>query len=396
MSDTNISNNDLSNIPNPFSPPQDVRPAEQLSNAMPPVQLVSGQQANAMASVQQSVVQQAEQQGKFNLAQARTYLTGGKFDEDVFNFRAGSNLKTGYKTLDRIQPFYPGLYCLGAIPSLGKTTFAAQLADQIAASGNYALFFSLEMTEFELFGKSLARGFYTTHMRDKRNSGVGFSTYPIPSSTAIRNGSARSAYPNEWAEQVDAYAQSVGDRVCVITGDSPVTVEDIVNITKGFINQTGEKPVVIVDYLQIVAPNPAIDHNADTKSNVDRTVGRLKSLAKDFKLPVLAISSLNRQNYQQAIDFESFKESGGIEYTADVVWGLQLSILHDPAFIKAKNVTVQRDMIREAKSAPFRSVELVWLKNRNGPIGDAVQFEYHQRHDFFCPPFSPGDPDTFI
>lgn len=374
MFDTNVH----SNTQAPFPPPQSQQAVAQQTKAA-----ISGQQV--------------EQQEEFMMTQAKTYLTGGAFDKEVSEFRVNANLRTGYKTLDRVQPFYPGVYCIGAIPSLGKTTFSAQMADQVAETGRPVLYFSLEQTAFELYSKSLARGFFKTCERQRRANNALTGSYPTPSSTAIRNGSARFAYPAELAQQIDAYVQSVGNRVCVITNAFSITAEDIVGQTERYINQTGEKPVVIIDYLQIIAPNAVFDRGSDTKTRIDRIVTVLKKLQMKHGLAILVISSLNRQNYSTPVDFESFKESGGIEYTADVVWGLQLSLLHEDAYIKEKNVTRQREMIAEAKSGKqFRDVDLVCLKNRYGIIGNTVQFMYYPANDFFCPPYDPHDPDTFI
>lgn len=56
-----------------------------------------------------------------------------------------------------ITNLYPGFYVLGAVSSLGKTTFMHQMADQIAYAGQEVLFFSLEQTRLELTTKSLSR-----------------------------------------------------------------------------------------------------------------------------------------------------------------------------------------------------------------------------------------------
>ena len=211
MFDTNV----RSNTSVSFPPPQSQQAVAQQTKAA-----VSGQQV--------------EQQEEFMMTQAKTYLTGGAFDKEVAEFQANAMLETGYKTLDRIQPFYPGVYCIGAIPSLGKTTFSAQMTDQVAETGRPVLYFSLEQTAFELYSKSLARGFFKTCERQRRANNALTGSYPTPSSTAIRNGSARFAYPAELAQQIDAYVQSVGDRVCVITKPFAVTVEDIVGQTERY------------------------------------------------------------------------------------------------------------------------------------------------------------------
>ena len=72
---------------------------------------------------------------------------------DLSRFRNFSDRKTGFSNIDSYVSFYPGLYVLGAISSLGKTTFIHQLADQLVRSGEHVLFFSLEQTCLELVTK---------------------------------------------------------------------------------------------------------------------------------------------------------------------------------------------------------------------------------------------------
>ena len=77
------------------------------------------------------------------------------------------------------------------------------------------------------------------------------------------------------------------------------------------------KPIVIIDYLQIIQGDP--QQRQSTKELIDSNVTELKRLSRSRDIPVFLISSLNRSNYLTPVDFESFKESGGIEYTADVI-----------------------------------------------------------------------------
>ena len=88
-------------------------------------------------------------------------------------------------------------------------------------------------------------------------------------------------------------------------------------------------------------------------------------------------------NYLEPIDFESFKESGGIEYTADVIWGIQLKVLRDPDFIKETKLSKKRKMQQDAKAAKPREIDLVCVKNRFGDASYSCTFEYHQQYDFF-------------
>ena len=109
----------------------------------------------------------------------------------------------------------------------------------------------------------------------------------------------------------------------------------------------------------------------------------LKKLQTENNLVVLVISSLNRANYLTPIDFSSFKESGGIEYTADVIWGLQLSVMNGELFDKDSKLKAKREAVKEAKIANPRDIELVCLKNRYGISSYTCRFKYYAKFDYF-------------
>lgn len=363
-----------SKVPNPFPPPLPSGPE-------------SGNPANAQQAVSDDKPiapdkqQQAQQKKpKYHTTYGANYIKSGTFDHDISIFQGCSNLKTGYDNLDMQQPFYPGLYCLGAISSLGKTTFAHQLADQVAEMGRDVLYFSMEQSRFELISKSLARGFAKSYLDEVKKNGS--SQYPTPSSIDIRRG-LTTDFPDKMAAQMDAYAIAVGNRLCVVDGAFSLTAEDIRTITEDHMKKPGMAPVVIVDYLQIIAPTLINGRVPDTKTSIDHIVHTMKVMQRDFNLPVLLISSLNRSNYMTPIDFESFKESGGIEYTADVMWGLQLSILNDDIFSKEGKIKEKREKIREAKARQRRKIDLVCLKNRYGVSSYTLPFTYIPACDYF-------------
>jgi len=131
----------------------------------------------------------------------------------------------------------------------------------------------------------------------------------------------------------------------------------------------GRRPTVIVDYLQIVAP---YNERATDKQNTDKAVLELKRISRDYKLPVVAISSFNRTSYKAEAMFEALKESGSIEYSADIVIGLQLH----GAGKKDFNPT-------EEKRKDPRQVEAVILKNRQGRVGDKILFSYYPKFNYF-------------
>lgn len=284
--------------------------------------------------------------------------------------------QTGYPNLDSEQRMYPGLYILGAASSLGKTTFIHQMADQMAASGRHVLYFSLEQTCDELYSKSIARGCAKSQAEDYH--------YPTPDSIQIRFGLTEDCQA-QVDEQMDAYTRLNGGRMHIVHDHFGMAVEDITRIVQEFTEQIHEKPVVVVDYLQIIAPSAA-DENAaaDRRSRTDHAVCSLKSMQMNYDLIVILISAVNRQNYTSPIDFESFKESGGIEYTGDVVWGMQLSILTNYELYSTGTGTKRSELLK-AKSANPRKIDLVCLKNRYGQIGYTVSFEYYPASDYFVP-----------
>ena len=283
---------------------------------------------------------------------------------EIDAFTAASEIKTGFTRFDQLAGgLYPALYVIGAISSLGKTTFVHQLADQVAASGKHVLFFSLEMSRLELATKSIAR---RTAQMDYANA---------ITSLKIRRG-IRS---NLLAQAMAEYCQSIEDRLCVVEGGFETTVQYIREYARQYAEKHATKPVIIVDYLQILQGA----QKGTLREAIDFNVVELKRLSRDLNTPVIVISSVNRSNYLLPVDFESFKESGGIEYTADVVLGMQLACLDEAIFCDDKKVKEKRERIKAAKGANPREVKLVCLKNRYGPLDWTVDYKYYPRYDLF-------------
>lgn len=320
---------------------------------------------------------QADRAGLVKAVEAAEHSTSSKPDNaayylsrlmagEITRFREGANRRTGFANLDAVAGgIYPGLYVLGAISSLGKTTFIHQMGDQLAAAGEHVLYFSLEQSRLEMVSKSLAR---LTAQRDINTA---------KTSLAIRTGNITPAV----LEAVDAYTAAVGDRMSIIEGNFDCTVSAIGEYVARYMERNGVKPVIIVDYLQIIQADA--QQRRSTKELIDTNVTELKRLSRGRDIPVFVVSSVNRSNYLTPIDFESFKESGGIEYTADVVWGLQLEVLDDEIFGKENKLKEKREKIREAKAADPRRVELVCLKNRYGISSYKAAFDYYPKYDLF-------------
>jgi replicative DNA helicase len=238
------------------------------------------------------------------------------------------------------------------------------MAEQIAARGKDVVFFTLEQSKLEMVSKGIAR---RTAMADK-SKGV--------TSLAIRKG-AKSPYIREAAE---LYKAELGDRFSVVEGSFKVSASFIGDYVRQYMANNNVKPVVFVDYLQILQPT---DPRQSTKETLDRAVSELRQLSMEVKTPIVVVSSVNRANYLTPIDFESLKESGGIEYTADAVYGLQLQCLNQDLFQQEKKITEKRAAIREAKAANPRKIELTCLKSRGTKVGESCFFDYYPAFDLY-------------
>lgn len=288
-----------------------------------------------------------------------------KFKSDIDRFSGYRYRKTGYSNLDEKMSLYPGLYVLGAVSSLGKTTFVGQLADQLSEAGDHVLYFSLEQSEFELVSKGISR------MTARENLETAVSAIKI-----------REGFLTDSVERAIENYRGIATTEAIIECGFDTTIETITETVRNYISQTGVRPVVIVDYLQIVRP---VDIRQSAKDAVDGHVRAFKKLQVDNDLVVILISSLNRANYLTPVDFESFKESGGIEYTADVIWGLQLKIMNSEIFEGEKKLKQKREAVRQAKNENPRNIELVCLKNRYGLSSYSCDFLYYARYDLFVP-----------
>lgn len=277
-------------------------------------------------------------------------------------------ISTGFKNLDDALDggLYEGLHILGAISSLGKTSLIVQICDQIAANGNDVLIFSLEMARSEIMAKSISR---LTFLDAIQNNG---NVRDAKSMRGITDGVRYMRYSNTEREliqrSIKAYGEYAGN-IYITEGIGEVGVKEIRETVQQHILFTGKKPVVVVDYLQIIEPT---DVRATDKQNIDKAVKELKRISRDNKVPVIAISSFNRANYKEAVTMEAFKESGAIEYSSDVLIGLQLKGAGGKDFDANK-----------AKTDNPRKIEFVILKQRNGATGKKVDMEYYPIFNYF-------------
>lgn len=278
-------------------------------------------------------------------------------------------IATGFKKLDNVLDggLYEGLYIVGAISSLGKTTLITQIADQIAQAGHDVLIFSLEMARTELMAKSISR-----HTLQIVLAGTGGDIRDAKTSRGITTGKRYEKYSQVEKDLIQSSIieySKYANHIYISEGIGDIGADQIRETVKQHIYFTGEAPVVIIDYLQILAP---YSDRASDKQNMDKAVMELKRISRDYKIPVIGISSFNRQNYKEAVTMEAFKESGAIEYSSDVLIGLQL-----------KGAGGQKFDANEAKRKSPREIELVILKNRNGRTGDTIGYRYYPLFNYF-------------
>ncbi|MCE2183738.1 hypothetical protein GPU77_09435, partial [Streptococcus thermophilus] len=278
------------------------------------------------------------------------------------------SVPTGFPMLDEVLDggLYEGLYIVGAISSLGKTTLVTQIADQIASKGQDVLIFSLEMARSEIMAKSISRH---TIMEVLQTGG---DTKNAKTVRGVTSGNRYEKYNSTEKELIKNAVQTYSGyakHIYITEGVGDLGAQQIRETVEKHTRYTGNTPLVIVDYLQILAP---YNERATDKQNTDKAVMELKRISRDFKTPVIGISSFNRDNYNNAVSMQAFKESGAIEYSSDVLIGLQLKGAGDKDFDPT-----------EAKKKNPREVELVILKNRNGQTGAKVPFEFYPMFNYF-------------
>ena len=331
---------------------------------------------------------EVEQEMKLKKAQEELHAeSAASYVQDFINSIIASKstcfTPTGFPNLDEILDggLYAGLYIVGALSSLGKTTFCLQVADQVAQLGRDVLIFSLEMARNELIAKSVSR---LTLIQDlEQNS----STKSAKTTRGILTGSRYKRYSSEEMaliqEAMEIYAD-YSKQIYITEGVGSVGVEQIRARVERHVQVTGTAPVVLIDYLQILAPS---DVRATDKQNTDRAVMELKRISRDYNTPVIGISSFNRENYYSPVSLTSFKESGAIEYSSDVLIGLQYEGMEyqegeKPAERAFRLGALFKANEEKAKRGEAQQIELKVLKNRNGSKGKC-SFEFYPMFNYF-------------
>lgn len=348
-----------------YNPAGNMKDANELLTADRAALVANVKQGEELARQDQEAREQERRDAYFETC------TAAHLQEFVDGIKASVNtpyIPTGFTRLDLTLDggLYEGLYIIGAISSLGKTTLVTQIGDQIAQNGQDVLVFSLEMARAEIMAKSISRHTLQEVLRNKGE------TRNAKTARGITTGRRYASYSQTEKNLIDTairqYAQYASN-LYISEGIGDIGAAQIRETIAEHIYITGNKPVVIIDYLQILAP---YNERYSDKQNTDKAVLELKRISRDYKIPVIAISSFNRENYTNAVSMQAFKESGAIEYSSDVLIGLQLAGAGEKNF----NETT-------AKRSNPREVELVILKNRNGSTGDKINLNYYPLFNYF-------------
>lgn len=300
------------------------------------------------------------------------------FNEMIKDKENNKPLSTGIKQLDEALEggFYKkNLVILGAISSLGKTTLALQLGDNIARGGKDVLIFSLEMSKEELIAKSLSRNSFLKAY-DKHYTALALTTREILKGIAINdeipnNSQRQEIYKEAYEDYKDNIASNIYITEC--NDNIDINIATINDKIKNHIAITNNKPFVIIDYLQIIQNN---DKGLTDKQVIDRIVTSLKRIARDNDITILLISAFNRANYTKEANLSSFRDSSTIEYTSDVLLSLQLS--------KLDGITDDKNEINlnQEQQKDERDLTLKVLKNRNGRITDVKDIKFYAKYNY--------------
>lgn len=338
------------------------------------------QQIVADADQEKRAKEEAEKQAYL---QSSTAYQLQSFIDNIEKSKTAIFYPTGFSSIDNLLDggLYAGLYVVGAISSLGKTTFCLQLLNNIAAAGHDVIVFSLEMARDELIAKSVSRHSLIEDIKRYNTTTHAKTVRGITTGTRYRDYSKTDREIIEAA--ITAYSQ-YANRIYIHEGVGDIGVWKVRQVVEQHIKYTGNKPVILIDYLQILAP---YSEKATDKQNTDKNVLELKRLSRDYSIPVIGISSFNRDNYTQPVNMAAFKESGAVEYSSDVLIALQYEGMdYQP---KEKDGDRQK-RIRElldaqiaiGKSGKAQSIQVKILKNRNGSKGSTV-IEFYPMFNYF-------------
>ncbi|CAN5446426.1 replicative DNA helicase [soil metagenome] len=250
---------------------------------------------------------------------------------------------TGYKDLDNVlaglQP--SDLIILAARPSMGKTALALNLAHNVAVQSEMpVLLFSLEMSKEQLVDRMLAA-----------EAGV--------NAWNLRTG-------NLTDSDFEKIGQAMGtlSEAQIYIDDSPgITVSDMRTKAR---REAHQRPLglIIVDYLQLMSGGSRFGGDSNRVQEISEISRGLKGIARELKVPVLALSQLSRSvesRSPQIPQLADLRESGSIEQDADVVAFIYREDYYNP---ETENKNIARILIKKHRNGPTDDVDLYFDREK--------------------------------
>jgi replicative DNA helicase len=244
-----------------------------------------------------------------------------------------TGIPSGFKDIDILTSgFQPGdLIIVGGRPGMGKTAFALNIAQHVGIELKAPVaIFSLEMSKEQLALRMLC-------------------AESMVNASHVRKGFISK---QDWPRLTKA-AGRLADAPIFIDDSSGITVLDVRAKARRLKKEKGGLSLIVVDYLQLMRGRGNFERREQEISDISRA---LKALAKELKVPVIALSQLNRAVEQRGGDkrpgLADLRESGAIEQDADVI------------------IFLYRDEIYNKNNPANKGkAEVIIAKQRNGPTG---------------------------
>ena len=245
-----------------------------------------------------------------------------------------TGVSTGFKDLDNLTSGLQksDLILVAARPSMGKTAFTLNIAQNVAMkSKKNVAFFSLEMSKTQLVARVLAAV-----------AGI--------NSGRIRNGQLSQ---EDWGKAINAL-NDLAEAPLYIDDTSGLTPQLMKKKLRRLIQEHGELGLVVVDYIQLMenGGKKMADNRQQEVSAISR---QLKIMAREFNVPLIALSQLSRGVESRADKtpmLSDLRESGSLEQDADIV-----------AFLNRENYQDTED------TSDGVETQVIIRKHRNGELG---------------------------
>lgn len=276
-------------------------------------------------------------------------------------------IPTGIKELDEVLGggWSSGINIVTAAPSIGKTTILIQSAAAMAARGVTVVYLTQDMREIDLVGKIISHLSYKVYGEDC------YSLKNILGENVLDDNSLKSKTVIEELEKTQKYLH-IRDLISDPDFNSitmkMLELEDKDKLTKIFHIYTSiyKNVILIIDSLQQLA---AYGGNGSGKEAVDKQLKQFKYLTTTYQVPIILISTMNRNAYTKDNDitFSALKESGNIEYDIDLILALQPHLKID------SETTITMD---DFKRTTYRDTLIKCIKSRDGNGDDIIMSLY--------------------